>query len=280
MNVFDNNYPNKMPLFLDDLRFMDGIFRDIITQALINTGATHFGCDSTFEVGGYHEVFPGVVVINNELFYFSGGRIDGDEQDRIGFVIQETKAGNRNFGDGTPRQVYIIRTAVLQNFDVDGYPEHYTLLDFNDRFTKKYEPRIFSKKTAFNKDFGTVFDSVARGNHNHDSSYASISHVHEGAWVYPTLNAGWSTISSNPIRYRRIGKNLQIAGYVIRDSGTSTTILQVESSYNPVYFATFLGTTSLLSSPNVRINFNTGGVLYMMISDEDRAYINEIIPLE
>jgi hypothetical protein len=280
MNVFDNNYPNKMPLFLDDLRFMDGIFRDIITQALINTGATHFGCDSTFEVGGYHEVFPGVVVINNELFYFSGGRIDGDEQDRIGFVIQETKAGNRNFGDGTPRQVYIIRTAVLQNFDVDGYPEHYTLLDFNDRFTKKYEPRIFSKKTAFNKDFGTVFDSVARGNHNHDSSYASISHVHEGAWVYPTLNAGWFTNPSNPIRYRRIGKNLQITGYVTQDTGGFATPFTLQDGYKPNSIVPFFAPTFYASPNEIATIFLHPDGFFSFVNGRDRAYINEIIPIE
>ncbi len=40
------------------------------------------------------------------------------------------------------------------------------------------EPVINPKGSAFNRDFGTTAGTVAEGNHNHDGSYAAVSHNH------------------------------------------------------------------------------------------------------
>ena len=50
-----------------------------------------------------------------------------------------------------------------------------------------YEPIITTKKTAFNKDFGTTEGTVAKGNHVHEE-YANISHTHTKANIsdFPT----------------------------------------------------------------------------------------------
>lgn len=43
-----------------------------------------------------------------------------------------------------------------------------------------YEP-VFSKNTAFNKNFGSVAGSVSEGNHNHDARYSQLGHTHDYA---------------------------------------------------------------------------------------------------
>lgn len=47
--------------------------------------------------------------------------------------------------------------------------------------THPYEP-AFTKKSAFNKDFGSGYDNVARGNHTHDG-YAPTSHEHPASQI-------------------------------------------------------------------------------------------------
>jgi hypothetical protein len=47
--------------------------------------------------------------------------------------------------------------------------------------THPYEP-AFSKNSAFNKNFGTVYDSVPRGNHTH-SDYVTSNHEHPASKI-------------------------------------------------------------------------------------------------
>ncbi|MBN1409616.1 MAG: hypothetical protein JW969_02145, partial [Spirochaetales bacterium] len=80
-----------------------------------------------------------------------------------------------------------------------------------------YEP-AFTKNTAFNKNFGTGNTEVARGDHNHgttyaaaghnhDTAYAAVGHNHDGSYalklffnqvVNPALSPNGGPAGSNP----------------------------------------------------------------------------------
>ena len=77
----------------------------------------------------------------------------------------------------------------LQNLDADDHPQYlnkargdlrYALLNHNHDGV--YEP-AFSKGTAFNRDFGTGPDNVARGDHSHNGVYANFVHNHDGVYA-------------------------------------------------------------------------------------------------
>ena len=214
MNKFETDFIGKVPIFLDDLRFMDGIFRNIILRMAQGFGVSRFGADYLFnELSQTYNVNPGVIIIEDELFYFPGGSIAGGNQDRIAFGVLETKSGNRVTGNSVPIQCYTNRTAYLVNMDTTVYTGDYTWLDENSA-GKRFEPAFikntaFNKKfgnqagnvpeinsslgpnmvvitanntklntenrgSAFNKSFGTNADTVSEGNHNHLNVYEPV----------------------------------------------------------------------------------------------------------
>ena len=62
-----------------------------------------------------------------------------------------------------------------------------------------YEP-VFTKNTAFNKNFGTVAGTVSEGNHVH-SNYAAVNHDHAG--VYQPVGAYLTDAPSDGNQYAR-----------------------------------------------------------------------------
>lgn len=58
-----------------------------------------------------------------------------------------------------------------------------TVAEGNHNHDGVYEPIIGAKGTAFNKNFGATAGTVAEGNHNHDTVYAPIVHNHDGVYA-------------------------------------------------------------------------------------------------
>ena len=82
-------------------------------------------------------------------------------------------AGSFVKSGGTSAQLLCADGSVVDKGTVGGST------DLSDYYTKtesdgKYEPKIATKNSAFNKNFGTASGTVAQGNHNHDGTYAKV----------------------------------------------------------------------------------------------------------
>lgn len=84
-----------------------------------------------------------------------------------------------------------------------------------------YEP-VINKNTAFNKNFGTAEDEVARGNHNHEGVYAPVSHSHSEMTRKYSVNIGDGVLTTIPVNH-----NLNTEDVVISliETGTKQMVI-------------------------------------------------------
>lgn len=93
---------------------------------------------------------------------------------------------------------------------------------------------------------------LSDASHNHDADYAAASHAHaadyaaidhthsslsDSGWLTPSLNAHWSTDAARPVRYRKVGKVVQITGALKVDSTSASyrTAFTLSAPYRPPY---------------------------------------------
>ncbi len=167
MNIYNTSHIGKMPLWLDDFRFIIDMFKPFMEQLAKAVAKTEnmvlTGCTETIS-GGLSTVTAGYTLIAGELCYFRGGTIAIAPNEFAIFTINQTinHDGDRTFGDGTVHEdIYIIREAQLEKVDDHEQPEGYCSVSANglSLFRQIYEPK-FAKKTAFNKDFGTEVGQI------------------------------------------------------------------------------------------------------------------------
>lgn len=103
-------------------------------------------------------------------------------------AFTKNSAFNKNFGtaagtvsEGNHTHTFASITAKPSTVSGYGITDAATVDHNHDGF---YEP-VFTKNTAFNKNFGTAAGTVAEGNHTHDYSavYAAIGHNHDGTYA-------------------------------------------------------------------------------------------------
>ena len=103
MNKLLTEYNNGFPLLLDDLRFIDDIYRSGIESILKafanNTDCIVFGCEKTYD-GNTLSISAGAIWHDNELFAFAGGTQTNPSNDYY-FKVIEVDESFRMFGDGT-----------------------------------------------------------------------------------------------------------------------------------------------------------------------------------
>ncbi len=174
--------PNgKMPIYLDDIRFIDSIYRNTVL-ALANSvfdietnGFIVDGCNVTIN-GSDLTISEGNIFVSGEYFevdeHIFSNYVQGQ---KYFFEIVESQTSQRTFGDGISKNVHTIRNVIISLVDVNN--ENQTSLNaiegkrYFDILTKYLLSTTFnasevvktdankkliteSIKTAFNKNFG------------------------------------------------------------------------------------------------------------------------------
>ncbi len=111
-------FPGGQPLYLDDINFLDNIYRtgieDILKSVAKDIDSIVWGC----EING-NTISDGVIWYQNELFFFEGGQVI--EQELYNFKITEQDTSPHIFADGNSHNVQRIRKAVIAGLtDYDG----------------------------------------------------------------------------------------------------------------------------------------------------------------
>lgn len=162
MNVFEIDYNGRMPFVLNDLRFLDSIFREAIISFAKGLGneqnyiITGIAINQTS--GDYYNAIGGYIFYNDELLSVADTSIEIP----IGYkaVIRRVESydaeGQKLYGDGVVRSTYKLiqgEFIVVANSSNDFFE-----LD-TVRLSSIYKEN-FSEKSAFNKDFGITPGSV------------------------------------------------------------------------------------------------------------------------
>jgi hypothetical protein len=130
MNKLLTNINGKMPLFLDDIRFLDDIYRTAINniikglidstygEKLIVSGCVPIVNISTMLC----TVSAGMVMINGELCLFAGSIFTYNSSKGYRYIINESydPIGTRIFGDSTEHACWQIRVAGIEEVDELG----------------------------------------------------------------------------------------------------------------------------------------------------------------
>ena len=79
----------------------------------------------------------------------------------------------------------------------------------------EYEPKIVTKNTAFNKNFGSAYNDVARGDHTH-SGYSPSTHGHTLASISGGTSAGTATFAFNSLVTASKGLNVVGGAFTVK----------------------------------------------------------------
>lgn len=173
MNEFKTDINGKLPVVLDDIRFLDSIFREGILSIIkgMNNRQNFIlsGITVDYISGDNFDANGGAIYYNNELLLVQNASLVVPSGNKV--VIKRTELfdpkGLKLFGDGTAHNTYkIIKGEFLVVLEDNTDYFEVDTIRFNDIYKAN-----FSENTAFNKNFGTAGNQVAVGNHSHFQAY-------------------------------------------------------------------------------------------------------------
>jgi len=116
MNKLLTTTSGQMPIYLDDFRFLDAIYREgienIVKTYANNQNCILYGCEITNVAGGV-QVNNGAIWYQNEMFAFVGGTLTGTGIPC--FQIEEITQSPRIFGNGQTHNAHLIRRMICIN---------------------------------------------------------------------------------------------------------------------------------------------------------------------
>jgi len=293
MNIFKTDINGKLPFVLDDLRFMDNIYRKSFEALMngLNPNCIIYGCNYTTTQGTV-VIDAGAVVINGEICLVKAHTVNAMEVKKIRFELKESvnSAGNKLFGDGTIHETYLIREAEGVVFTTplpnDVLLGTHSLLEQIAKWTESEEGFATSVvvsdsnklsainiESAFNKSFATKSQILQGDSVN---TVVSPKRLQEhGNWMFPTCTGNWTT-GSPPLKYRKTTDNhLEIVGIVFGDEGGSSLIFTLPTEYRPQNNIKQVG---MADNKFVILTINTNG--FVTSSAYGTVCFNVSIPLD
>lgn len=179
-------------------------------QFLIHNGSQwiaedfHIDTELTFQGGISVPNDPAPAASNGDLYINNEDGVVGSSWTGIaGRTINTANAvgwsakNNRWYMLGDIASAAVLKVEPGTGIDVDASKPAEPVVSIDrTEVDKWYEPPIDPKRTAFNKNFGTAADTVAEGNHTHDSDYAPAGHNHDGAYE-PVINPKNTAFNKN-----------------------------------------------------------------------------------
>jgi hypothetical protein len=169
MDKFKTDFLGRMPIFLNDFRFMDGIYRNAFASVMKTLGADNiilYGCGLTNNGNGTYTVAAGAVVVNSEIHLCLAHTFACTNINEAYFVVTETfdPEGNRLYGDNVSRDTYLLRRVVASQHN----PQPVNSISANaSRFSAIYikegDARLTNSRQSNNN-----FDSAAIARTNLD----------------------------------------------------------------------------------------------------------------
>lgn len=199
MNKLKTNINGKMPFVLDDIRFLDDVYRssiNAILSGLMRYDGIIYGCKLIID-GNQATVRKGAIWLNGELLPVPEQTFNYDASHHYFFKLNSYFApeGNKTFGDGTQHDTYEIRIAEVHDGGsstfisnmirvnaskiIDNAPGRIARLSTVQNNQNGLLPNAVvgtsstgalvscNIKTAFNKNFGATANTVAEGNKIH-----------------------------------------------------------------------------------------------------------------
>ena len=161
MNKFLTNLNGGLPLFLDDIRFLDDIYRNSI-HAIVKGIADKIiisGINPTISEQNNLVTEEGFILYLNEILYVPANSVAYNENLEYVFRRSVTTSGTRIFSDQSENDVYELRTGYIEEIAPQNIQSS-DLKVFSIPLRNLYE-KAFSKNSAFNKSFSTDAQAAA-----------------------------------------------------------------------------------------------------------------------
>lgn len=288
MNKFNSNIEGGLPLFLDDIRFFDEVFRKAIISLLKglvgSSGIIVSGVNIT--VDGLNLVLTsGFIYIKSELLYFPGQTIENYNSSII-YVFKKTEelSGLRLLANSDEHYAYTIVNSIVDEAEDLPEPDELSIVNYGITIKRLFNlfEHSFSKNTAFNKNFANKLQTLA-GLPNLVLSPQNLQQ--HDFWHEPEVVSGWSLTDISDLsglKYRKTTDNmLQLSGRISRDIPSPSVAFVFPAEYIPKKRIAF-------SCPSINIQESTtfftitedGNFEVLSGSDSAVFDINELIPLD
>ena len=273
MNELLTNKNGRMPFVLNDIRFLDSIYRNAILAIIgglnKNENLIVSGISLENTEGEDYTAIGGVIYFNGELLTVN----DSDITIPTGYkaVIEKKEAfdpsGLKLFGDGTLVDTYKL---IYGEFSVVLISQTGQFEVTSKRLDSLFKPN-FTENTAFNRNFGAGTLNVERGSNNDSQIIKKIREI-----------GGWNMYqdSSKVVYFEPLegGRVVGISGIIYNDEGTERYVIG-SSDVSGNYIESSIGA---IAFDSVIINRRSSGMFYSVNYNDpaiNRGYIKvEYLP--